>query len=167
MENRMTNAPSIGKDHSSTYYVGDAVAPYRTTEFHKVLDFVSRSQYSNYIVNADELSNKEIDLLTHTISAKSLNVDSAFDRVNEAQAKADFVNHPSHYGGADNVYEVIKVMEAWLTTEEFIGAMKFNIHKYNARAKLKGTELENYEKAGFYQTYLVDFCRRKGLDRHV
>lgn len=26
----------------------------------------------------------------------------------------DSVNHPSHYGGADNPYEAIKVIEAWL-----------------------------------------------------
>lgn len=25
----------------------------------------------------------------------------------------DEVNHPNHYGGADNLYEVIKVEEAW------------------------------------------------------
>lgn len=25
----------------------------------------------------------------------------------------DAVNHPSHYGGADNPYEAIKVIEAW------------------------------------------------------
>lgn len=25
----------------------------------------------------------------------------------------DMVNNPSHYGGAENVYEVVKVLEAW------------------------------------------------------
>lgn len=25
----------------------------------------------------------------------------------------EIVNHPSHYGGADNTYEAIKVIEAW------------------------------------------------------
>lgn len=80
-----------------------------------------------------------------------------------ASVPINMVNHPDHYGGADNPYEVIKVMEAWLTPEEFIGAMKFNIHKYNARAKKKGSELENYEKAGFYQLALIDFCKRHGI----
>lgn len=27
--------------------------------------------------------------------------------------KKEMVNHPSHYGGADNPYEAIKVIEAW------------------------------------------------------
>lgn len=69
------------------------------------------------------------------------------------------VFHPIHYGGKDNPYETIKVMRAKLTPEEFIGAMKFNIFKYNDRAKLKDEELENYQKAQFYQNELVDFVR--------
>lgn len=79
-------------------------------------------------------------------------------------ADGEQVNHPSHYGG-DTVYEVIKVMEAWLTPEEFVGAMKFNIHKYNARARSKGATLQDYEKAAFYQNYLVDYLKRsdKGM----
>ena len=27
--------------------------------------------------------------------------------------KQEMVNHPLHYGGADNPYEAIKVIEAW------------------------------------------------------
>lgn len=69
----------------------------------------------------------------------------------------DMVNHPSHYGGADNPYETIKVMEAKLTRSEFIGAMKFQVFKYNDRALNKGNELEDYKKAQFYQNYLVEF----------
>lgn len=72
----------------------------------------------------------------------------------------EIVNHPPHYG-KDTPYEVIKVLEQWLTAEEFIGAMKFNIFKYNARAKFKGEELENYQKAQFYQNYLIEFLRRQ------
>jgi hypothetical protein len=30
-----------------------------------------------------------------------------------AQLSYEEVNHPAHYGGADNPYEVIKVLEAW------------------------------------------------------
>lgn len=70
------------------------------------------------------------------------------------------VQHPSYYGGKDNPFEVIKVMEHWLTREEFIGAMKFNVFKYEARAKEKGSELENYEKAAKYQEFLIDYLRR-------
>ena len=79
--------------------------------------------------------------------------------LNQSGKPNDPVMHPSHYGGKDNPYEVIKVMEAWLTPEEFIGAMKFNIHKYDARHRQKGG-LEDLKKAQFYQNYLVDFMER-------
>ena len=45
------------------------------------------------------------------------------------------VDHPAHYGGKDNPYEVIKVLEAWLTPEEFAGFLKGNVIKYQARAR--------------------------------
>lgn len=75
-------------------------------------------------------------------------------------AKKETVNHPKHYGGKDNPFEAIKVMEARLTKEEFIGAMKFNVYTYNDRAKHKGNELENYEKALWYQQRLVDYLKK-------
>lgn len=65
------------------------------------------------------------------------------------------VHHPSHYGGADNPYEAIKVMRAKLTKEEYIGAMKFQVFKYNDRALHKNAEIEDYEKDLWYQTELV------------
>lgn len=79
---------------------------------------------------------------------------------NSENRKLEAVNHPQHYGGKDNLYEVIKVMEAWLTREEFIGAMKFNIHKYLARALKKDTADQNYAKAGWYSAYLADYIKR-------
>lgn len=75
--------------------------------------------------------------------------------------KTDNVNNPAHYGGKSNPYETIKVLENRLTREEFIGAMKFNVYKYNDRALMKGDELENYEKAAFYQNYLVAYLKKK------
>lgn len=71
------------------------------------------------------------------------------------------VNHPSHYGG-DTQFEVIKVLEHWLTREEFIGAMKFQTFKYTQRAGKKETEQEekDHEKSIWYQTYLADYLKR-------
>ncbi len=70
------------------------------------------------------------------------------------------VDHPNHYGGKENVYEVIKVLEAWLTEEEFVGAMKFNIIKYQARAREKGGNTD-LAKAAWYSAYLVDYLKRR------
>ena len=69
------------------------------------------------------------------------------------------VNHPQHYGGEDNPHEVIKVLEAWLTPDEYRGFLKGNIIKYLARAKHKG-EHEDHRKAQWYQNRLVEWDQR-------
>jgi hypothetical protein len=59
------------------------------------------------------------------------------------------VNHPAHYGGGDNPYEVIKVAEAWGLDKD---AYLFNVLKYIARAGKKeaSKELEDLKKGRFY-----------------
>lgn len=60
------------------------------------------------------------------------------------QAKNN-VDHPAHYGGADNPYEAIKVIEAWQ-----LGFCLGNAVKYIARAEKKGAPLEDLQKARWY-----------------
>jgi iron-sulfur cluster repair protein YtfE (RIC family) len=57
------------------------------------------------------------------------------------------VNHPKHYGGGDNIYEAIKVIEAW-DLDFCLG----NTLKYISRAGKKDTtkELEDLNKALWY-----------------
>lgn len=61
----------------------------------------------------------------------------------------DMVQHPEHYGGKNNVYEVIKVCEAWGLDKD---AYLFNVVKYVARAGKKNpmNEIEDLKKALFY-----------------
>lgn len=75
---------------------------------------------------------------------------------------ADMDNHPKHYGG-DTVYETIKVLEAWLTPEQFIGFCRGNAIKYQSRAGKKGDVGEDLAKARFYTEYEADFRRRASL----
>jgi hypothetical protein len=61
----------------------------------------------------------------------------------------EMVNHPSHYGGKENIYEVVKVCEAWgLDKDAYI----FNVVKYVARAGKKDSdkELQDLKKALWY-----------------
>jgi len=61
----------------------------------------------------------------------------------------EMVNHPEHYGGKENIYEVVKVCEAWgLDKDAYI----FNVVKYVARAGKKDTdkELQDMKKALWY-----------------
>ena len=59
----------------------------------------------------------------------------------------EMVNHPQHYGGKDNPYEAIKVIEAWE-----LGFNLGNTVKYISRAGKKGTdkEFQDLNKALWY-----------------
>jgi len=69
----------------------------------------------------------------------------------------DMVNHPSHYGGADDPFETIKVLKAWLSPEEFRGFLMGNCIKYQSRLGKKGSRAEDAGKAAFYATALAEF----------
>lgn len=55
------------------------------------------------------------------------------------------VNHPAHYGGKENPYEAIKVIEAWS-----LGFCLGNTVKYISRAGKKGDTLTDLKKAAWY-----------------
>jgi hypothetical protein len=61
----------------------------------------------------------------------------------------EMVNHPSHYGGEQDPYEVVKVCEAWGLDKD---AYLFNVVKYVGRAgkKHKDKEIEDLKKALWY-----------------
>jgi hypothetical protein len=65
----------------------------------------------------------------------------------ETTRKKEAVNHPDHYGGKDNPYEVIKVIRAWELSFS-LG----NVVKYVARAGKKdpAKRLEDLHKAMWY-----------------
>ena len=59
----------------------------------------------------------------------------------------DKINHPKHYGGKDNPYETIKVIEAWGLDKNFnLG----NAVKYISRADKKESNVEDLKKARWY-----------------
>lgn len=66
-------------------------------------------------------------------------------RVKDVSGEAEAVDHPAHYGGADNPYEAIKVIEAWE-----LGFCLGNTVKYISRAGKKGDRLEDLKKARWY-----------------
>jgi hypothetical protein len=69
---------------------------------------------------------------------------------------SEMVNHPNHYGG-DNVYETIKVIEAW-GLDFHLG----NTIKYISRAGKKNPEkkIEDLKKAKFYLDRKIEFLEK-------
>lgn len=73
-----------------------------------------------------------------------------------APSTEEQVDHPPHYGGADNPYEVIKVLHAWLTPEQLDGFCRGNVIKYVARAGKKGGQAtQDLKKARWYLDRLI------------
>ncbi len=62
-----------------------------------------------------------------------------------SKPEAEQVDHPAHYGGEDNTYEAIKVIEAW-----GLGFCLGNTVKYIARAEHKGATTQDLKKALWY-----------------
>lgn len=75
------------------------------------------------------------------------------DSKKDEPAHEEAVNHPAHYGGADNPYEAIKVIEAW-----DLGFCLGNTVKYLSRAGKKSGEqpLKDLKKALWYLQREID-----------
>jgi hypothetical protein len=71
----------------------------------------------------------------------------------------EMVNHPDHYGGKENQYEVVKVCENWGLDKD---AYLFNVVKYVARAGKKNPEkeLEDLTKALWYLNRKIENLKK-------
>lgn len=61
------------------------------------------------------------------------------------------VDHPAHYGGADNPYEAIKVIDA-----HGLSFCLGNAVKYILRAGKKGDRIEDLQKAVWYLNHEIE-----------
>lgn len=67
------------------------------------------------------------------------------------------VNHPQHYGGENNQYEAIKVIEAW-ELDFCLG----NAVKYISRAGKKDNIVQDLKKAKWYLERKIDQLEASG-----
>ena len=95
--------------------------------------------------------------------------DSAYTTVNIDQAQKvnpvprnEAVDHPDHYGGADNPYEAIKVIKAW-----DLGFCLGNTVKYISRAGKKDPKkrIEDLRKALWYLQQQINYEVLDEFDR--
>lgn len=73
------------------------------------------------------------------------------NRLDVTIEKEETVNHPLHYGGEDNIYEAIKVIEAW-----GLGFSLGNCVKYISRAGRKDDYKTDLKKAAWYLQREID-----------
>jgi hypothetical protein len=75
------------------------------------------------------------------------------------------VNHPDHYGGEENPYEVVKVAEAWGTDKD---AYLFNVLKYIGRSGKKdgNPTLQDLKKALWYLDRRIKTIENEDENKH-
>ena len=80
------------------------------------------------------------------------------DLISEAEYEiANTVDHPDYYGGEDNPYEAIKIIEAY-----DLNFSLGNVIKYVLRAgKKSDSAIEDLEKAARYIQFQIDYLRRQ------
>jgi len=73
----------------------------------------------------------------------------------------ELVDHPEHYGGEDNPYEVVKVAEAWGIDKD---AYLFNVIKYIGRnGKKEGSPpIQELNKALWYLNRRIKIMEKNG-----
>lgn len=122
-----------GHDTKDTLYVTDVSR-------HTGRVGVSNEKGQKLTYKPSELEPTVLGLTINSTEIKSVWVDNWVK-------PADMVNGPSHYGGAANPYEAIKVAEAWGFEKN---AYLFNALKYLARAGKKGSKVEDLKKLVYY-----------------
>jgi len=81
--------------------------------------------------------------------------------VKQSKKKAEAVNHPSHYGG-DNIYEHIRVVDAWGLNYQLGNATKYICR---AGKKPSADTVEDLEKAMFYIQWEIERLKRNATNR--
>ena len=79
--------------------------------------------------------------------------------IDEDSPKKELVNHPQHYGGKDNPYEAIKVIENWN-----LGFCLGNTIKYISRAGKKDDTIQELEKALWYLKREIKTLKKDGQE---
>lgn len=80
---------------------------------------------------------------------------SQWEELDPTTEDKETVDHPEHYGG-DTPYETIKVLAEWMTEEQLVGFCIGNSVKYLSRAGKKGDQLEDWKKARWYVSWLIE-----------
>lgn len=77
------------------------------------------------------------------------------------------INKPKHYALFADGTQVINVIEAQLTTEEFVGYLKGNVLKYRLRAGEKGEAQKCLAKANWYRARLAEVLAQQAALRQA
>lgn len=144
---------------------------YQKTNVEKKVPFYSMKDIvSKFMVNPNIAEDNNLEMLSGKDSSKleicsrlSNTLQNNFDDINikegltrnssnESSKSTSKVNHPSHYNSVKK--ETIKILDDYLTDEEYDGFLKGNVLKYIHRYKFKNG-VEDLNKAKWYLEELI------------
>jgi hypothetical protein len=126
---RMASKPESSNTYTKSLKIMAEIAANKSQEMYN--DYIRKTETSPYVGRDPFAGAKPKAVTLPDLNAKS------------------YPLRPTHYGGANNPYEVFNVLEAWgLDKDFYLG----NVIKYIARAGKKDAtkELEDLEKAEVY-----------------
>lgn len=65
------------------------------------------------------------------------------------------IDHPKHYGGGDNLYEAIKVIEAWKLNFHLGNVVKY-ISRWGLKQNPNNDLVEDLKKARWYLDRMIE-----------
>ena len=96
-------------------------------------------------------------LLTEMKELKKMNRNNSEPKIEEDKKVID---HPARYGG-DTTYECIKVLQSWVSEEEYRGFLRCNAIKYLCRAGKKDELVQELKKSVWYINKLIESYERQ------
>ena len=84
-------------------------------------------------------------------------------KIIDKEKDKNVISHPERYGG-DTTYECIKVLEAWLPSEQYKGFLRGNALKYLCRVGKKDETVQELKKARFYLDKYIEFEETNGKE---
>ena len=73
----------------------------------------------------------------------------------EIEKDKTVIDHPQRYGG-DTPFETIKVLQAWLSEEQYKGFLLGNTIKYLSRLGKKDNNVQELRKSKWYLEKLIE-----------
>lgn len=92
----------------------------------------------------------------------SEDIAKGLNKIKERIEMSEMVNHPSHYGGEDNPYEAIKVIEAWEADFNIGTTLRYlcRAGKKTIGGNSEEMRLEDLKKARWYLTREIENIER-------
>lgn len=131
--------------------IDDKTKYYNESELKDMICFFENNQIPNGEVYIFKNSYKEPQNPVTTLTKEEYTME-----VKEEVKENDMVNNPNHYGGKDNIYEAIKVIEAWNCNFNIGNAVK-----YLSRAGKKDNIVQDLSKAIWYINREIENLNKK------